>query len=329
MVRVQGSTALSVQGIAARTLQSTQDADKLLNGIDALRYLDGEKHLIFLTENSLSLASLDQDLRIARAAADSRIALDTILSGGIPPPYKPFERPKVMPTFDESFAELYSRSTLKVLAADTGGMVSITRYPRDAVARIDAATRFVYLLGYYPTNAARDGAFRHVQVKVVRPEVTVMVRSGYYASDVIVPKDRAAFIAYRRVSDVARYAGEVTDLKVTLKASKQQGPASRSALEVRVAVTVGASRVGFTEIDGRFTASLDVSLYCGDARERPVGQASKTVDLSLTRDSYERALREGIVFTTNVPVTSEPRLVKAVVYDGRSDLAGSATSRLR
>ena len=38
-----------------------------------------------------------------------------------------------------------------------------------------------YSLGYTPTNAARDGSFRKVQVKATRRGLRVQARKGYYA----------------------------------------------------------------------------------------------------------------------------------------------------
>jgi VWFA-related protein len=38
-----------------------------------------------------------------------------------------------------------------------------------------------YSLGYYPTNAARDGKFRKVRVRTTRKDVAVRTRPGYRA----------------------------------------------------------------------------------------------------------------------------------------------------
>jgi Ca-activated chloride channel homolog len=42
-----------------------------------------------------------------------------------------------------------------------------------------------YTLGYYPTNTAKDGTFRQVQVQLIppkeRPKLSVRTRTGYYA----------------------------------------------------------------------------------------------------------------------------------------------------
>ena len=47
--------------------------------------------------------------------------------------------------------------------------------------QVAAAIRTVYSVGYYPTNAERDGTFRRVRVGVNRSDAAVRTRKGYYA----------------------------------------------------------------------------------------------------------------------------------------------------
>jgi len=37
------------------------------------------------------------------------------------------------------------------------------------------------VLGYYPTNAKRDGAFRKIKIEINRPDLKILARRGYYA----------------------------------------------------------------------------------------------------------------------------------------------------
>jgi VWFA-related protein len=69
------------------------------------------------------------------------------------------------------------------LAKETGGfLLDSTNDLAAGVGRMQQERTTYYLLGYQSTNAALDGKFRKVSVKVKRPKVTVKARPGYMAS---------------------------------------------------------------------------------------------------------------------------------------------------
>ena len=73
-------------------------------------------------------------------------------------------------------------SYLKQVADGTGGQVyraDTVRLLPQAFAAIAAELRTQYLLGYYPTNRTRDGAFRKIQVKTSRQDISIRARPGY------------------------------------------------------------------------------------------------------------------------------------------------------
>jgi VWFA-related protein len=68
------------------------------------------------------------------------------------------------------------------LAKETGGfLVENTNNLTAGVGRMQHERSTYYLLAYQPTNAAADGTFRRVEVKVKRPRVMVRSRPGYKA----------------------------------------------------------------------------------------------------------------------------------------------------
>jgi Ca-activated chloride channel family protein len=74
---------------------------------------------------------------------------------------------------------------LKKMAAETGGRAFFPKNESDldkAYAQIDEDLRSQYILAYTPSNGARDGSFRTIQVKVkTRNDLTVRFRRGYFA----------------------------------------------------------------------------------------------------------------------------------------------------
>jgi len=63
-------------------------------------------------------------------------------------------------------------------------------YDADSLMNLDRAfnqvaeeLRHQYSLSYYPSNAARDGSYRRIRVRVARPNLAVRTRDGYRAED--------------------------------------------------------------------------------------------------------------------------------------------------
>ncbi|HXW57125.1 MAG TPA: VWA domain-containing protein [Candidatus Cybelea sp.] len=83
----------------------------------------------------------------------------------------------------------HSKKVLTELAEATGGMA----YFPDSLDQVNPTCEQVardirnqYTLGYYPTNTAKDGTFRAVQVQLMAPprshgKLSVRTRTGYYA----------------------------------------------------------------------------------------------------------------------------------------------------
>lgn len=70
--------------------------------------------------------------------------------------------------------------TLRALADNTDGHAIVnTNDIVSGVRRIADDLSAFYLLGYYSSNSAADGRFRHIQVKVKQPGVKVSARRGY------------------------------------------------------------------------------------------------------------------------------------------------------
>jgi len=70
------------------------------------------------------------------------------------------------------------------IADATGGRVievSSEKHLQEAFDQISEELRSEYTLGYYPTNATRDGTFRKIKVETMDKDLKVLARKGYYA----------------------------------------------------------------------------------------------------------------------------------------------------
>jgi len=300
-----------------------QDAGNVLAGIEYLRFIDGEKRLIFVTEEGFAMPRTESDLKIAAAASEARVAVDTIHTGGVAA--EPIERSGIT---DQMFRRMSALSTMKILSDHSGGYRSSTIRPEIAFARIDEVTRSQYLLGYYPSKPGKDGQFRKIDVTVNRPGATVHVRRGYYARDVPRSFDRVRVMTETRMASAMSHTQRITDLKVSLKVGPARTEKGGSA--VAVSGTIDSTRLGWMQAaDGRRRITLELAILCLNDRGLLVGEHRQPLVLTMTAEAFDKAMKSGINYGLTVPVTSPPREVRVVVYDPAVDLVGTEIWRLR
>ncbi|HZI19341.1 MAG TPA: VWA domain-containing protein [Pyrinomonadaceae bacterium] len=81
------------------------------------------------------------------------------------------------------------RDYLRRVSEETGGRAFFPKQPEDlaaAFAQIESELRSQYLISYRPSNRARDGAFRRVEIEITNPQLRrrrlrLLYRRGYYA----------------------------------------------------------------------------------------------------------------------------------------------------
>lgn len=299
-------------------IKTLQDLGGLFAGIEYLRYLDGEKHLVYVSEFGLNLPTGDYDVSLANVAADARVVVDVIHTGGITGSFDRRGLPRV------NWAHAFSLEGLKTLAERTGGRAALFKWGDAALDAIDRSSRSQYLLGYYPANGGQDGRFRRITVKVNRPGVDVFYRRGYYARQQLVPLDRRQFMAYNRITAAGNYPGAIGDITVGVEAAYDT-----TAQEVRIALAIAPGKLRVVERGGRHHIELDVAVFSGDRRERIVSELWQRIDLDLTAAELEAAQRQDIKYALTFAPARVPAHVKVVVYDHAADLIGSAAARVR
>jgi hypothetical protein len=100
--------------------------------------------------------------------------------------------------------------------------------------------------------------------------------------------------------------------------------------DILLRMVIDGRRLGWTTDDlMRRVARLEVGVFCGDAKERIVGQATRTLDVSLTEARFERLAAEGVPYSVRIPVTSPTRFVKVIVYNYEANLLGSAVVQMK
>jgi len=85
---------------------------------------------------------------------------------------------------DEAYRDFVGTMILRNFASKTGGLYIASpggQALRDAFTTIVDELGHQYTLGYQPSNRARDGSWRAIEVKLSRPGLTARTRKGYRA----------------------------------------------------------------------------------------------------------------------------------------------------
>ena len=315
------------------------DTQNIYTAIEYLRYVEGEKHLLFFTENGLFLPRLENDKSIAAMANDARVTIDTFQTGGVylnmnissgisAESNSQQSRGGMSNTATAgrglnlgSVSRSFALMSLQNVARMTGGISSIHSNISTALNELNKVTAGEYLIGYYPRNTNFNGAYRRIDVRVNRPGLKVSFRRGYYARDSLVPFDREAFITYSRIAAAGAYREEVKDLR--FRATARQDTSSPEKPEIQIDLLVEPNNVSFQTAGDVHQGKLSVTVFYGDSRGRYLGDSWEVLEMNLKEDTFQKVMKEGIPFSFRIPMKAPDESLKVVLYNIQTDKVGS------
>ena len=233
-----------------------------------------------------------------------------------------------------AYAEnLEAAAGAEVVATATGGTVvrnrnDLSRGLRHIVGEESA----YYLLGYTPTNDARDGRYRRLHVKLTpapagapdRGGWEVRARRGYYApgprvatAEDAAEEARTALVApFDRAGVPLRLTAQVLDEKTPGRARcRLVGEVDVRALELR-------------EKDGVPAAALEVLFATAAPADGKWTPRGRRLEMKMSPGIRERLEREWYVVTDEVELPAGTYVARLIVRDAVSGRVGSVTHRL-
>ncbi len=188
-----------------------------------------------------------------------------------------------------------SQDSLRTFAEETGGFAAVNANDyRRAFSRIVTENSSYYVLGYYATNAKRDGKYRRIEVRLTRPGLEVRARKGYVAprGKAPSPKDvEASAGTSAALRDALNSPIQITGIPMSVFAAPFKGTAPNAS--VLLVTQVGGADLPFTQRDGKFTNTLEVSYLLIDAQGKVKAGSRESVNMTLKPDTYERVQRAG------------------------------------
>ncbi len=306
-------------------LEIDQDLLNIFAGIEYLRYLEGEKHLIYFSSAGLFLPKPDNRESLAQVAADARVRIDTFKTEGVFLKLSDSRRNRFA---QGSFTGDYAIRSLQEVARETGGTSCIHRNVDDALELVGKATSRVYLLGYVSKNPNLDGRFREIKVKVDRQDLRVLARSGYYARPRLQPYDRDRMIIYARVTAAAEHPGNIDDLPFAVSISDLHRREDSLQFDISFEFSPGPAPANQPNDDD--SHKFVVGLFLLDRKGELVETRWRDITLRLSKERGAEATPAGLVVGWPVEVARkiESGYLKVVLYDPASDRVGSRVERI-
>jgi VWFA-related protein len=283
------------QQAAARNIATLQALERTIDGLSAVR---GRKAVMMLTPGFIADQERVEAKRAIDAARRANVAVYFVDARGLvaTPPYAQAQQTgRGLDSRDVGAAN--AEITLGAegaaeIAQSTGGFS--VRNQNDlgrGLQRIGAESRVYYLLGFQPDKDARAGAFRRLEVKVTRPDVTVRARRGYYSggfgsggtgagaaaaggatpprfTDGVDAIDRAAESPY----DVGAIPLRVADLTF--------GEASTDKAVVMLVVEADLRAFGFATAGGKLSDVLDLRVLTTELGTNATERYERKVEMS-------------------------------------------------
>ena len=267
-----------------------------------------------------------------------------------------------MPRLDfsePSIAEEYAASvrTLRSIAESTGGFAAVTSNDVSAAfTRIVEESSDYYVIGYSSSKPPKRGEFRPLRVRVSRPGVKVIARSGY-----VLPAEPRRTTAPAPVRDVPGpftapgrpRAGRVDLGAAETPAAPRVGgvPSELAALlasplpsaglplrvhaapfkgngkkaSVQVVIEVLGSALGFAERSGKFETRIELASLTVDDRGRGANGRSTTIDLRLTAAELQRVRTTGVRWISRVDLSPGRYQVRVAGHAAATTASGLVT----
>jgi VWFA-related protein len=313
---------------ATTRLRTTLDVvERALNGLVGAK---GRKSLLLVSEGFIHDINMDEFKRVNNAARRSNTAIYFVNARGLEgmPAAMTAQFGPALPEQDVGFAFAESFDAVagsEVVADQSGGFtVRNTNDLTRGIQRIADETRVYYLLGYVPTNSARDGKFRKIEVKLASPKGReVRARKGYFA-----PSDsgKTAFAVKKGVDPEVQsaldspWALDGIPLRMTAYVGDEK---SLGKAAVLVTTEVDIRALQFEEKDGRNLADLQFLLVVAHRASGEFFRYDQAVAMKLLPTTRERYNRFWFPITRDFELKSGDYQAKMVVRDTRSKRVGT------
>ena len=325
-----------VQGRASEVYYQATAKNKItLNAVEralsSLAGAKGRKSLILVGQGFIYDPNLDEFKNVVQASRRGNCAIyfvDTTGLGGMPLQMTAEFGP-AMPSQDigAAFAENLERSEgAESIAADSGGFsVRNSNDLAKGLQRIADETRVYYLIGYNPTNTARDGKFRKIELKVAGKDMRVRARKGYYAALDGEAKDAKKVVEGgpdRQFQEALDSPFEMSDIPIRLTSYVFDETLLGKASAI-IHADVDLSAFAFNEKDGRFANTVEFLLVVAHRDTGEFNRYDQKIDMNLRPETKARYAKAWFPIQRDFELGPGAYQAKIIIRDKNSSKVGT------
>jgi VWFA-related protein len=213
------------------------------------------------------------------------------------------------------------QETLVTLAEETGGKALLdTNDLSEGIVRAQRDIQSYYILGYYSGNAALDGRFRRIQVRLKRPlQARLDYRQGYFAA-----KEFRRFSAAdkeRQLEEALLMGDPVTDLTLALEVDWFR--LARDRYFVPVSVKIPAAEIELASRGGTAQTEFDFIGQVRDARGALAAAVRDTVRVKLGQEQAGEAAARHFQYDTGFTLPPGEYRLKFLARENHSGKMGT------
>ncbi len=221
-----------------------------------------------------------------------------------------------------------SRDTLATLAGDTGGRTFFDVGDFGKVFQsVQNDTSGYYLVGYYSTNAANDGAWRRIHVKIDALPVgaNVRAREGYYAAKnfgVFTTEDRE-----RQLENAFQSDSPEVDLPLAVETSEFRLNANQ--VFVPISAKLAPSALQWAQKRGSRETAFDFAAEVRDAKSnRVVGALRDTITVKIDQEHFQEIQQRSLVYQGGIILVPGEYKLKFLARENESGRIGTFEQKL-
>jgi VWFA-related protein len=313
----------------ARYRLTLQALERVANGLAGAK---GRKSIILISEGFIYDPNVDEFKRVAEACRRANTAIYFVNARGLDamPTYMTAQFGPALPAQDLGFAFAETHEAVggsENVAADSGGFtVRNTNDLTDGIRRIADEMRIYYLLGYIPTNTARDGEFREIKVNFKKGKgkgLKIRARKGYYAP---MPDGSRIILAKEGVDPVIQSVLDSpwAEDGIPLRMTHHVGPEKMfGKAEVLIATEVDIRGLDFKTVEDRQSASIEFLLVVVHRESGEFDRYDETVNMKLRASTRERLSRVWFPIVRDFELQPGDHQAKIVVREASTGVVGS------